>query len=150
MRSAGPAALAHTDRPGLAAAAAGERAPRGAPRSTARPLRPIAGAWRSRALPWAACPRSIPTSSTLARLSRLSLRDDEREAFARQLGEVIAYLEALQSIDVDAVPPWRPEEPAAAPLRDDVAGAAIDRDRVLAAVPASEDGLVTVPRFVES
>ncbi|MBX7079553.1 MAG: Asp-tRNA(Asn)/Glu-tRNA(Gln) amidotransferase subunit GatC [Nannocystaceae bacterium] len=86
----------------------------------------------------------------LARLSRLSLADDERDAFARQLGEVIAYLEALQAIDVEGVAPWRPDEPAATPLRDDVAGAAVDRDAMLAAVPVSDEGLVIVPRFVES
>jgi len=86
---------------------------------------------------------------SLATLARLSLPDDERDTFARQLGTIVSYLEQLQGVELEGVPEYVAPLPDAAPLRDDVASAPIERAAILAGVSATRDDLVIVPRFVE-
>lgn len=86
----------------------------------------------------------------LARLARLTVADDDRATLVRQLGEIVGYLDALAAVELDGVAPWEPSAPGAAPLRDDVAAEALPPELVLAGAPAAGDGLVLVPRFVES
>jgi aspartyl-tRNA(Asn)/glutamyl-tRNA(Gln) amidotransferase subunit C len=86
----------------------------------------------------------------LARLARLTVVDHDRATLVRQLGEIVGYLDALAAVDVEGVAPWEPSAPGAAPLRADVAGEALPVELVLAGAPSADDGLVLVPRFVES
>jgi aspartyl/glutamyl-tRNA(Asn/Gln) amidotransferase C subunit len=46
----------------------------------------------------------------------LSLTDDERETFARQLDQILAYAELIQALDTSGVPPMTTSQPLAAPL----------------------------------
>jgi aspartyl-tRNA(Asn)/glutamyl-tRNA(Gln) amidotransferase subunit C len=86
---------------------------------------------------------------TLATLARLSLDADERDAFVRQLGTIVEYLENLQGVAVDDVPEYVSPAHAATPLRDDVATPPFDRDAILAGCADTRDALVVVPRFME-
>lgn len=87
--------------------------------------------------------------AALADLARLSLDDDEREAFTRQLAAIVAHIDRLQAVDVEGLPPYRARVPEVAPLRDDLATAPAAREDLLAGAPLVADGLVVVPRFVE-
>lgn len=90
----------------------------------------------------------------LARLARLTLSQDDSVTFARQLGEILGYLDAIAAVDVTEVAAWEPPVPSSAawstPLRDDLAVAPLPADDILAGAAATADGLVIVPRFVES
>jgi aspartyl-tRNA(Asn)/glutamyl-tRNA(Gln) amidotransferase subunit C len=57
----------------------------------------------------------------LARLSRIKLRDDEVERLARELGEIVKYVEQINAVDAEGLKPtdqvtglanvMRPDEP---------------------------------------
>jgi aspartyl-tRNA(Asn)/glutamyl-tRNA(Gln) amidotransferase subunit C len=87
------------------------------------------------------------TVEHVARLARLSLSDDERRVFARQLEEILAWAESLQALDTSGVPPMsHPRE--ATSLRDDEPRPGLDRETAFAAAPDARDGLFRVPRVI--
>lgn len=45
------------------------------------------------------------TVDRVARLARLSLTDDEKHLFARQLEEILDWAQSLQTLDTAGVPP---------------------------------------------
>jgi aspartyl-tRNA(Asn)/glutamyl-tRNA(Gln) amidotransferase subunit C len=83
----------------------------------------------------------------LARLARLSLTDEERTLFARQLEEILGYARSIQALDTTGVEPMS-HAGLAAPLREDEASPGLDRATALAAAPDTADGLFRVPRVL--
>jgi aspartyl-tRNA(Asn)/glutamyl-tRNA(Gln) amidotransferase subunit C len=90
---------------------------------------------------------TVETVEHVARLARLSLTPAERETFARQLDQVLAYAESIQSLDTSGVEPMS-HAVAAGVFRDDVPRDARLRDEALAAAPDAADGLFRVPRVL--
>ncbi len=86
------------------------------------------------------------TVAHVARLARLSLTEDERRLFTRQLDEVLVYAESLATLD--AQPPAEAAPPAAESLREDEPRAGIPAERALEAAPDAADGLFRVPRVL--
>jgi aspartyl-tRNA(Asn)/glutamyl-tRNA(Gln) amidotransferase subunit C len=91
---------------------------------------------------------TIETVDHVAVLARLSLTDDERATFARQLDEVLAYAEAIQKIEIDAPP--MSHAGTVERFRDDVPTAELPHERALAAAPDASDRLFRVPRVIGS
>jgi aspartyl-tRNA(Asn)/glutamyl-tRNA(Gln) amidotransferase subunit C len=87
------------------------------------------------------------TVEHVARLARLSLRDDEIDTFARQLDEVLAYAESIQALDLEGVPPMS-HAGAAGALREDAESPVLDRETVLSQAPDAQAGLFRVPRVI--
>lgn len=83
----------------------------------------------------------------LARLAHLRLSPAQIDALRDELDPVLRWLATLQSVEVEGVPEYAAREPEATPLRADAPGPTLDRDTVLAGVPAALDGQVVVPRF---
>ncbi len=81
----------------------------------------------------------------VARLARLALTDDELDMFTDQLAEVLDHAADVEALDVADVPPTAHPYPLRNVLRPDVVGPTVDRDEVLAAAPAVEDGRFQVP-----
>jgi aspartyl-tRNA(Asn)/glutamyl-tRNA(Gln) amidotransferase subunit C len=90
---------------------------------------------------------TVDTVEHIAKLASLSLSAQEKETFARQLDQILAYAESIQGLNTDKVEPmshartseiFRPDEPHQSLRREDVLGAAPD--------PA--DGLFRVPRVL--
>jgi aspartyl-tRNA(Asn)/glutamyl-tRNA(Gln) amidotransferase subunit C len=90
---------------------------------------------------------TVETVDQVAKLAHLTLTADERELFARQLQEVLAYAEAIQAIDTSAVEPMS-HASTESPLREDVASPGLSRDEALSAAPDAADGLFRVPRVI--
>jgi len=86
------------------------------------------------------------TVEHVARLARLSLSAQERELFARQLEEILAWAESLQALDVSEVPPMA--HPLAPEWREDAPREGLPRDRALEAAPDAAEGLFRVPRVI--
>src|SRR5262245_57725579 len=88
----------------------------------------------------------------IADLARLELSDAEREAFARQLTDILSYAEAIQSVDTTAIRAAASAEggPQGEGWRADVPAPSLDRDTVLAQAPrpAREAGLFRVPKVL--
>jgi aspartyl-tRNA(Asn)/glutamyl-tRNA(Gln) amidotransferase subunit C len=83
----------------------------------------------------------------VARLARLSLTDEERETFARQLDGILAYAESIQSLDTAAVEPMS-HAVTSEMLRDDVPAPGLERERVLQVAPDAALNLFRVPRVL--
>jgi aspartyl-tRNA(Asn)/glutamyl-tRNA(Gln) amidotransferase subunit C len=84
----------------------------------------------------------------VAKLARLDLTADEVDLFTQQLGAVLAHAADVEALDTSGVPPTAHPLPVENVLRDDVVRASVDRDEVLAAAPAVEDGRFRVPRIL--
>ncbi len=92
---------------------------------------------------------SQPDIAYVANLARIALTPAEKEKFARQLGDVLRYVEKLRAVDVTGVEPmahatpvfnvWQPDEPRPGlPV-----GAALRN------APAQRDNLIAAPKIVE-
>jgi aspartyl-tRNA(Asn)/glutamyl-tRNA(Gln) amidotransferase subunit C len=88
-------------------------------------------------------------TAALARLARLSLEDHETERFAAQLARVLAYIDTLERAVVDTLEEYQDPRAQGVGLREDVAGATLAPEQILAGVPVSREGQVLVPKFKE-
>ncbi len=90
------------------------------------------------------------TVDHVARLARLELSEEERQRFTRQLGAILEYCATLNELDTEHVEPTSHVLTLTNVFRDDVAGAPLSRDAVLAAAPEHEDGFFKVPPIIET
>ena len=81
----------------------------------------------------------------MAELARLSLTDDELEAFTVQLADMLDHAADLDALDLADVAPTAHPLPLVNVFRADVIGPTSDRDEVLAAAPEVEDAQFKVP-----
>jgi aspartyl-tRNA(Asn)/glutamyl-tRNA(Gln) amidotransferase subunit C len=90
---------------------------------------------------------TVETVDRVARLARLSLTDDERNTFARQLDQILAYAESIQALDTDGVEPMS-HASGTERFREDAPAKSLDRERALAEAPDAADGLFRAPRIL--
>jgi aspartyl-tRNA(Asn)/glutamyl-tRNA(Gln) amidotransferase subunit C len=96
----------------------------------------------------------LPTDeiARAARLARLTLTEDEQHLFARQLAEILGYVEQIQSVDTAGVEPMSHPHAAGLPERADDIRPSLDRDAVLDRAPDADraGGYFKVPRVLGS
>ena len=82
----------------------------------------------------------------IAKLSRLSIREDELEKFQREMENIVAMVEKLPAVEDQtlAVDPADRME-----LRKDEIRPSLRRELVLANAPQSAAGCIVVPKTVE-
>jgi aspartyl-tRNA(Asn)/glutamyl-tRNA(Gln) amidotransferase subunit C len=90
---------------------------------------------------------TVETVDHVARLARLSLTEEEKRLFARQLEEILAWAQSLQALDTSGVPPMSHPRDASS-LREDEPAASLDRETVLERAPDPAEGLFRVPRVM--
>ena len=79
----------------------------------------------------------------VARLARLSLTDDEVERMASELSKVLEWIEKIEELDLEGVPPTSHVVEVTNALRADEPRHCLDREVALAAAPArTEDGFL--------
>jgi aspartyl-tRNA(Asn)/glutamyl-tRNA(Gln) amidotransferase subunit C len=88
------------------------------------------------------------TVAHVARLSRLELSPEERDRFRTQLGEILAYVQRLDALDLSDVPPTAHVRPMANVLRDDEVTPSLSQEAALANAPAVENGYFVVPPVI--
>jgi aspartyl-tRNA(Asn)/glutamyl-tRNA(Gln) amidotransferase subunit C len=86
----------------------------------------------------------------IAELARLTLTDEERALFAKQLGDILAYAEQVQEVNTEGIPPTSHAFASPESLRDDQERPGLLRDAALATAPDAncEAGLFRVPRVI--
>ena len=84
----------------------------------------------------------------VARLARLDLSPDELERMTAQLSGMLEHFADIDALDLAAVEPMTQPYPLVNVLRPDVVRPSLNRDEVLAAAPAAEDGRFRVPPIV--
>jgi aspartyl-tRNA(Asn)/glutamyl-tRNA(Gln) amidotransferase subunit C len=87
------------------------------------------------------------TVAYVAALARLSLSEEERVLFARQLDEILGYAESIQALDTSEVDPMS-HAGTASVFREAGPHESLPRERVLAAAPDPSDGLFRVPKVI--
>jgi glutamyl-tRNA(Gln) and/or aspartyl-tRNA(Asn) amidotransferase, C subunit len=85
----------------------------------------------------------------LARLARLAVSDEELDVFAGQLDVILGAVARVGEVAADDIPPTSHAVPLTNVLRPDQVRECLDRDAVLAAAPAAEDGRFRVPRILD-
>jgi aspartyl-tRNA(Asn)/glutamyl-tRNA(Gln) amidotransferase subunit C len=84
----------------------------------------------------------------VARLARLDLTGEEIDRMTAQLAGMLDHFADMDALDLAAVEPMTQPYPLQNVLRADVVVPGLDRDEVLAAAPAAEDGRFRVPPIV--
>jgi aspartyl-tRNA(Asn)/glutamyl-tRNA(Gln) amidotransferase subunit C len=84
----------------------------------------------------------------LARLARLAVTDDELDTLAGQLDVILGAVARVGEVAADDIPPTSHAVPLTNVLRADEVRPSIDREMVLLAAPAAEDGRFRVPRIL--
>ena len=84
----------------------------------------------------------------VAKLARLSLSADELDQATHQLSDMLDHFADIDALDLDGVEPMTHPTPIANVMREDIEMDCLDRDEVLAAAPAAEDGRFRVPPIV--
>jgi aspartyl-tRNA(Asn)/glutamyl-tRNA(Gln) amidotransferase subunit C len=85
----------------------------------------------------------------LANLARLALTGAEQEKFARQLGDILHYVEKLKQVDVTGVEPMAHASPVFNVWQDDVARPGLAVEDALRNAPVQRQHMIVVPKVVE-
>jgi len=85
----------------------------------------------------------------VARLARLGLTEEEKEAFTVQLSRILDHVNRLEELDTRNVPPTYHVVALQNVLREDEPHQSLDRDKVMSQAPAAEAGYFKVPKITE-
>lgn len=85
----------------------------------------------------------------VAHLSRLNVTDDEVAMYAQQLSRVLEYMEQLNAVNTENVPPTAHPHSATNVLRDDVVVESLVPAEALANAPQRQDDFFRVPKVLD-
>ena len=85
----------------------------------------------------------------VAKLARLSLRDDEKQLFTGQMEAILAYVETLNELNTDGISPTSHAVPMENAFRPDCVTPSIGHDRALANAPDKNETYFRVPPVIE-
>lgn len=85
----------------------------------------------------------------IAELAKLGLSEEEKETFRQQLSAVLDYVQKLQELDTEAIPPTAQVMTLQNVMRPDEVRPSFPREDVLANAPATQDGCFKVRAILE-
>ena len=85
----------------------------------------------------------------LARLARIAIRPDEREAVLEQLNRVLGLVEEMRQVETSGVEPMAHPLDAKQRLRSDRVTEADQRELFQSIAPAVQGGVYLVPKVIE-
>ena len=85
----------------------------------------------------------------VANLARLALTPDEKARYARQLGDILHYVEKLKEVDVTGIEPTAHASPVFNVWREDVPQSGLSVEQALRNAPAQRQHMIVVPKVVE-
>lgn len=91
---------------------------------------------------------TIAEVEQLAILARISLKQTEKEQYARQLEAILKYADCLQAVDTEHIEPLTHILPIYNIYREDVVTTGPTRDEILSNAPLAEDGQYRVPKII--
>jgi len=86
----------------------------------------------------------------IARLARLSLSDDEVEVFARELSDILAYVNLLQEVDTENVRVTNQVTGLSNVMREDAVVSCENPEEIIELAPEHEGNLVKVRAVFDS
>ena len=85
----------------------------------------------------------------VARLARLELSSDDESRYLDELGRILGYMEKLEELPTEDVPPTASVGVTSLPRRDDEPRPGLTHELALREAPEERDGHFRVPRVVE-
>jgi aspartyl-tRNA(Asn)/glutamyl-tRNA(Gln) amidotransferase subunit C len=92
---------------------------------------------------------SLEEVEHIAELAKLGLSAQEKEVFREQLSAILEYVEMLQRVDTEAIPPTATVLPLRSVMRPDEVAPSMARDDALANAPEVEDCCFKVKAILE-
>ena len=89
------------------------------------------------------------TVRRIARLARLAVDEDQVAAMETELNALLTWVEQLQEVDVEGVPPMASVVEQRLKMRDDVVTDGGYADDLMLNAPQTEDHFFVVPKVVE-
>ena len=86
----------------------------------------------------------------LARLAGLQLSEAEKQMFSRQLERIVGYVEKLNELDLDDVPPTAHTQNLANVLREDLVERGLTQDEALKLAPDRQEVYFRVPKVIQN
>lgn len=93
-------------------------------------------------------PLTIKEVEHIAFLGRLNLTEEEKRRYAKQLGEILEYVEQLKCLPTDEVEPLAHVLPLYNITRPDVSRDSLPSKELLANAPEEEEGQFKVPKII--
>lgn len=88
------------------------------------------------------------TVKHVATLARLTLTDEEASQYARELSQIMALVDELNTLDLDGIDLDHTDAELSPTLREDKAERLFPREALLANAPAQEDNCFQVPKIL--
>jgi aspartyl-tRNA(Asn)/glutamyl-tRNA(Gln) amidotransferase subunit C len=85
----------------------------------------------------------------VAKLARLEITEAEKEAFAKQLSQILTHVEKLKQYDTTGIEPTATVLGQVNVFRDDVIRPSLPVDKALANAPECEADGFSVPKIIE-
>ncbi len=85
----------------------------------------------------------------IAHLARLALSEQEGEAYAQSLSQILGLIEQMNAVDTTGIAPMAHPQDAGLRLRADEVTETDQRDKFQRLAPATEAGLYLVPKVIE-
>lgn len=89
------------------------------------------------------------TVANIARLARVRVDESHSEALAKELSNILGWIEQLSELDTEGVEPMTSVVSMKLPLREDEVTDGGYPDKVTANAPEAAHGFYTVPKVVE-
>ena len=89
------------------------------------------------------------TVKQIAALARIAITDDDANALAPELSNILGWIEQLGEVDTSGVEPMTAVIPNTLRLRDDVVDDGGIRELLMTNAPQAEHGFFTVPKVIE-
>ena len=89
------------------------------------------------------------TVANIAHLARIEVEDDELEPLASDLSSILQWIEQLNEVDTDNVPPMAAVHDDVLRWRADVVNDGNKQDDIVANAPDGENGFFAVPKVIE-
>lgn len=84
----------------------------------------------------------------VAKLAKLKLSQEEKKKFQKELDKVIRYIDQLNQVDTENVPPTSHVVPMQNVLREDKVKPSLTQDEALSNAPDKKDGHFRVPKVI--
>ena len=92
---------------------------------------------------------SLETVEYVAGLARLNLSDKEKEMMVAQMGDILDYMDKLNTLDTTGIRPLEHVESMSNVFREDSVKESFERHKILANAPDKDSGAFRVPKIVE-
>lgn len=86
----------------------------------------------------------------VAKLSRLSISDQEMEKFTTQFNNILSYADMINALDTSGVQATAHVLPLKNVLREDVIMKSLSNEQALANAPEKQDGCYIVPKVMDN